>query len=222
MTDLDLLRTRLQDLITWWPHLEDHLATLAGITGHGIDLAGIHTVGTSPVETAVLQTIPAQTLIEELEDLASEWTWRGENLDGPALQFLHARLPWAATRYPLHDATQLIIRAHATVARLTGHAPRPTGRTCPACGENQLMLLDNGLLRCDTCQLDRHPDEIQALTTWRITTSTETAPLPIVAKHLGIKPTRIRKWIQRGLLTREPDGTINIRHTRTLKERHGT
>jgi len=208
MTDLDLARQQMEDLIAWWPDLTDHQATLYGLTGHGIDMAGVRTVGSSPVETAVLQTLRTQTLVEELEELAAEWAWRGSQLDGPVLLFLHARLPWASARYPMDHAADLISRAHSTVRVLTGHAPRPTGHSCPGCGKDQLLVVEDEMMHCDTCDLTRTPEEILALTRWRLIANQTLVTRKEAAEILGEHENTIRQRIRRRQLEYElVDGT---------------
>ena len=221
MTDLDQAREHMQDIIQWWPLLDDVADSLLGITGHGVDLAGIHAAGgTSATELAVIQLEEIQQISIDLTALARKMGYR-PGLDGTARHYVHANLAWARQNLAPADYEPTIAHIHRTVARLTGHAPRPTGRTCPACGESQLTIVDQGL-RCDTCTITRHPDEVEALTNWRITHSTLHAPLALVAKHLGIPASTIRTWISRGHLTRKDDGTIHIPTARTLATRHTT
>ena len=221
MTDLDLLYTRMTEIIQWWPLLDVVAYSLLGITGHGVDLAGIHTTsGASATELAVIQLEEIQQISIDLTALAKKMGYR-PGLDGTARHYVHANLSWARANLAAAELDPIITDLHKRIARLTGHAPRPTGKTCPACGENQLTIVDEGL-RCDTCAITRHPDEIKALTNWRITHSTLHAPLTLVAKHLGIPTSTIRTWISRGHLTRETDGTIHIPTARTLATRHTT
>lgn len=222
MTDLDPLRSQMEDVIKWWPLLDDVAETMIGVTGHGVDLAGIHTAGgTSATELAVIQLEEIQQISIDLTALARKMGFR-PGLDGTARHYIHANLSWARANLAPADYEPTITDLHKRIARHTGHAPRPTGRTCPACGDNQLQLLDDERLHCEECDIARHPDEIAALTTWRITTSTLTAPAPLVAHHLGIPTSTIRTWISRGHLTRQPDGTIHIPTARTLATRDTT
>lgn len=214
----DLTRSQLEDLISWWPILDDVAESLLGITGHGVSLAGpTGESQDSSTELAVIQLDQIQQLSRDMTALARLFGWRGW-VDGQPRYYAAMRLSWARSNLNPVEYEPAIATLHAHVARLTGHAPRPTNRTCPACGETQLTITDQGL-HCLTCDLTRTPDEIQALTTWRITTSATTAPLPLVAHHLGIPASTIRTWISRGHLTRETDGTIHIPTARTLKAR---
>lgn len=217
----DQTRSQMGEIIRWWPILDDVADSLLGITGHGVDLAGIHTaVGTSATELAVIQLEEIQQISIDLTALAKKMGYR-PGLDGTARHYIHANLSWARVNLAAAELDPIITDLHKRIAKLTGHAPRPTGKTCPACGEAQLTIVDEGL-RCDTCNITRHPDEIEALTNWRITHSTLHAPLTLVAKHLGIPASTIRTWISRGHLTRQPDGTIHIPTARDLATRHTT
>ena len=221
MTDLDQAREHMQDIIAWWPLLDDVADTLIGVTGYGVDLAGVHTTsGTSATELAVIQLEEIQQISIDLTALAKKMGYR-PGLDGTARHYVHANLAWARANLAAAELDPIITDLHNRIAKLTGHAPRPTGRTCPACGESQLHIVDEGL-HCDTCAITRHPDEVKALTSWRITTSTLTAPAPLVAHRLGIPTSTIRTWIARGHLTRQPDGTIHIPTARTLATRDTT
>ena len=221
MTD-DLTRGQLEEIIQWWPLLDDVAESLIGVTGNGMDLAGVHVAGgTSAVEVAIIQLEEIQAISLDLTALARKMGWRA-GLDGTARHYVHANLAWTRQNLAAAELDPVVADIHARVARLTGHAPRPTGRTCPACGDNQLLLIDNGDLHCHTCDTTRTPDEITALTTWRITRSTLTAPVPLVAHHLNIPASTIRTWIDRGHLTRQPDGTIHIQATRHLAALHTT
>ena len=212
--DLDLLHAQMTEIIQWWPILDDVADSLLGITGHGVSLTGPTCDSPeSATELAVIQLDHISQLSRDLTLLARKLGWQPRD-GNPRLHIL-AHLTDGRDRLAPQEFDTVIADTHKQIARLTGHAPRPTNRTCPACGEAQLHIIDTGL-HCDTCNITRHPDEIEALTNWRITHSTLHAPLTLVAKHLGINPSTIRTWISRGHLTRETDGTIHIPTARTL------
>ena len=157
MTDLDTVRRQMEDIIQWWPILDDVADSLLGITGHGVDLAGIHTAGgTSRVEVVILQLEEIQQISIDLTALAKKMGYR-PGLDGTARHYVLAHLAWARKNLAPADYEPTITDLHKRIARLTGHAPRPTGKTCPACGEAQLTIVDTGL-HCETCAITRHPD----------------------------------------------------------------
>ncbi|AZQ77653.1 hypothetical protein EJ997_10195 [Flaviflexus ciconiae] len=106
MTDVDTLRTQLDDLITWWPHLTDHAATLHGITGHGLNLTATPHTGTSSVETAATEHIHLTNITTPLETIATEWAWRGHHHDGNLLTYLRSRLSWAANHFPWNQSVK--------------------------------------------------------------------------------------------------------------------
>ena len=220
MTDLDTARRQMTEIIQWWPILDDVADSLLGITGHGVTLDGVRSDNAdSATELAVIQLDHISQLSRDLTLLARKLGWQPRD-GNPRLHIL-AHLDEGRDRLAPQEFDQVIADTHKQIARLTGHAPRPTGRTCPACGESQLTIVDTGL-HCDTCNLTRHPDEIEALTNWRITHSTLHAPPTLVAKHLDIPASTIRTWISRGHLTRQPDGTIHIPTARNLAARHTT
>ena len=205
MTDIDLTRSQLEDIIRWWPLLDDVADSLLGVTGHGVDLAGIHTTsGTSATELAVIQLEEIQQISIDLTALARKMGFR-PGLDGTARHYVHANLAWARANLAAAELDPIITDLHKRIAKLTGHAPRPTGRTCPACGENQLHIVDEGL-HCDTCAITRHPDEVKALTTWRATNSNALVTRKEAAHILGEPENTIKQRIRR----RNPDyQTIN-------------
>ena len=205
MTDLAPLRSQMEDVIKWWPLLDDVAETLIGVTGHGVDLAGIHTAGgTSATELAVIQLEEIQQISIDLTALARKMGFR-PGLDGTARHYIHANLSWARQNLAAAELDTVIADLHKRIARHTGHAPRPTGRTCPACGDDQLKIIDQGL-HCDTCAITRHPDEVKALTTWRATNSNALVTRKEAAHILGEPENTIKQRIRR----RNPDyQTIN-------------
>lgn len=205
----DTLRSQMEEIIQWWPLLDDVADSLIGITGHGVDLTGVHTTsGTSATELAVIQLEEIQQISIDLTALAKKMGYR-PGLDGTARHYVHANLAWARKNLAAAEVDPIITDLHKRIARLTGHAPRPTGRTCPACGESQLHIIDEGL-HCDTCAITRHPDEIKALTTWRATNSNALVTRKQAATILGEPENTIKQRIRR----RNPDyETINgVRH----------
>lgn len=196
----DQTRTQLEDVIKWWPLLDDVADSLLGITGHGVDLAGIHTTsGASATELAVIQLEDIQQISIDLTALAKKMGFR-PGLDGTARHYVHANLAWARKNLAPADYEPTITDTHKAIARLTGHAPRPTNRTCPACGEAQLTIIDTGL-HCDTCNETRDPDEIEALTTWRLQNANAHVTRKEAALILGEQENTIKQRIRR----RQPD-----------------
>lgn len=216
MTD-DVTRSQLEDLISWWPILDDVADSLLGITGHGVSLAGpTGESQDSSTELAVIQLDQIQQLARDMTTIARLFGWRGW-VDGQPSYYAAMRLSWARQNLNPIEYEPAISTLHAHVARLTGHAPRPTNRTCPACGETQLTITDQGL-HCTTCDLTRTPDEIQALTTWRTTTSNALVTQTQAASILGIPRKTIHTWIRRGHITTE-NGLINITETKNHHDR---
>lgn len=209
----DVTRDQLQEIIRWWPLLDDVAESLIGVTGNGMDLAGVHVAGgTSAVEVAIIQLEEIQAISIDLTALARKMGWRA-GLDGTARHYVHANLAWARANLAAAELDPVVADIHSRVARLTGHAPRPTGRTCPACGDNQLMLIDNGDLHCHACDTTRTPDEITALTTWRATNADAMVTQTQAANILGIPRKTIHTWIRRGHITMT-NGRINISETK--------
>ena len=216
--DLDLARARMTEIIQWWPILDDVADSLLGITGHGVSLTGPTCDSPeSATELAVLQLDHISQLSRDLTLLARKLGWQPHD-GNPRLHIL-AHLDDGRDRLAPQEFDQVITDTHKQIARLTGHAPRPTGRTCPACGEAQLHIIDTGL-HCDTCNITRHPDEIEALTNWRLKNAATVVTRREAALILGEPENTIKQRIRR----RQPDYQI-INGTRhytisDLKQNH--
>ena len=214
----DITRAQLQEIIHWWPLLDDVADSLVGVTGNGMDLAGVHVAGgTSGVEVAILQLEEIQTISMDHASLAKKMGWRA-GLDGTARHYIHGNLAWARANLAAAELDPVVADIHKRVARLTGHAPRPTGRTCPACGDSQLLLVDNGDLHCATCNQTRTPDEITTLTSWRASNADALVTQTQAATILGIPRKTIHTWIRRGHITMT-DGKINISEAKAHHEK---
>ena len=200
MTDLALVRTQMTDIIQWWSILDDVADSLLGITGHGVSLTGPTCDSPeSATELAVLQRDQIDQLSRDLTSLAKKMGWRAGK-DGNPRIYIHANLAWARQNLAPADYEPTITTIHRAIARLTGHAPRSTGRTCPACGDSQLHIVDTGL-HCDTCAITRHPDEVAALTSWRLQNAATVVTRKEAALILGEPENTIKQRIRR----RNPD-----------------
>ena len=195
-TDLDLARARMTEIIQWWPILDDVADSLLGITGHGVTLDGVRSDNAdSATELAVIQLDQIDQISVDLAALAKKMGWRS-GLDGPARHYVHAHLPWARANLSPHEVEPVITDIHKRIARLTGYAPRSTGRTCPGCGEDQLHIVEEGLY-CAACDLTRHPDEVQALTLWRLQNANTHVTRKEAALILGEPENTIKQRIRR-------------------------
>lgn len=192
------VRRQLEEVITWWPVLDDVAESLLGVTGHGVSMSGIHTTATdSTTERAVIQLERIEQISIDVAGLAFEWGWQPR--DGHKPRFLLARLDWAMNHMPADDTRERINSIHERVGRVTGYGPRPTTATCPVPHDQPARLLevDDGLLRCTQCGIDRTPDELAALARWRITQADPLVARKTAARILGVDVNVIDQRIHR-------------------------
>lgn len=211
MTDLDIARTQITEIIQWWDALGDEAETATGVIGHRLSMAGVHGPPRDATETAVLQIDAIDTIVQEIQALAVKLGWR-PRLDGDPKIYILGHLDWAQMNLAPIEWAAVINDLHRRVGAITGHAPRATGRQCPLCGEALRILppprpswqtVDERLkaaevpdrFTCDGCEETRDADEIKALTSWRLMSSGTLMTAHEAAKSLNLPAGTIRKRI---------------------------
>lgn len=234
MNDIDQAKQQMEDIITWWDALGDEAETATGVVGHRISMTGVHGPARDATETAILQLDAIDTIVKEVRELAVKMGWRSGK-DGDPKLYIHGHLSWAAANLAPIEWVTVISDLHRRVGSITGHAPRPTQRLCPLCGETLRIIppprprnrwetlrereqaaLVPDRFTCDGCGAERTADEIETLFRWRVSNA-DAQVLPREASRLlRIPEQTIYSWIRRDKLARQPDGTINIADTRAL------
>lgn len=216
MTD-DPLRSHVDDIIAWWPILDElqSAAYRPGSSGR-TNASGVRSP--NPDSSTVIAAIKLEQIHSirlHVELLAHEWGWRPGN--GPHHLYLLARLDWARTHLPAEHAGRITF-IHSKLQTLVREGPLPVDRVCPACGSDHLSETVTGQLWCDTCQLVREESELKALTLYRLTTHEATMTPREAAAVLDIPEQTIYSWIRRGHLTRH-NGHINITEAKNHYDR---
>ena len=225
MTDLEIARARLEDIIRWWGILGDVAESATGVVGHRLSMTGVHGAPKDATVTAILQIDAVDTIQRDVEALAGKMGWRGARKDGDPKLYIHGNLEWAQLNLAPIEWAGTIHDIHRRVGSLTGHAPRATQRLCPICGETLRIIppprprkrwetarereqaaLTPDRFTCDGCQETRTSEELAALVRWRAS-NVPMATTHEAAKLLGVKPGSIRqRAIDRGLTPRKVDG----------------
>ncbi|WP_054953077.1 helix-turn-helix domain-containing protein [Flaviflexus massiliensis] len=235
MTDLDQARTHMQDIIQWWDILGDVAETATGVVGHRLSMTGVHGTPKDATVTAILQIDAVDTIQKDVEALAGKLGWRPRR-DGDPKIYILGNLEWAALNLAPIEWTVPIDDLHRRVGSLTGHAPRPTQRLCPLCGETLRIIppdrptwhtaserraaaSEPDRFTCDGCGETRTSEEIETLFRWRISNA-DAQVLPREASRLlGIPEQTIYSWIRRGLLERTGEA-VSLSDTATLRKDH--
>lgn len=214
MTD-DVTRSRLEEIVAWWPILAELQEALyaPGSTGR-TNASGVRSTNPdSAPMIAVIRLEQIHTLRLHVELLAHEWGWQPG--DGPHHHYLLARWPWAKTHMPT-EHTDRITHIHTKLQRLVKEGPLPTNRVCPSCGESQLMETREHQYWCGTCDLIRDESELRALVLFRLTTHEAAMTPRDAAQALAIPEQTIYSWIRRGHLER-CDGRVILADAQRLK-----
>lgn len=203
-------REQLTEIAALLPELGDVLATLAGLRGGGPDLATATVLTGSPVEAAVIATDRGRAPLDELDRIAADWGRHpGEADPVPWMAANIARVEHTRGRIePEHLDT--IAWAHATITRLV-YRPKHAG-TCPVGHEPPATMETTGPDQhyCPQCETTRTTTEIKALQRFRLLAADPHLTAAEAARLTGIKAATIRKWIERGHLTRDPEGRVSL------------
>ncbi len=192
----DLTRTLLEDIVQWWPILEDVQESLyhSGSTGR-VSLSGVRSSDPdSPPMIAVIRLERIHHIRLHVELLAHEWGWRDG--DGPYHLYLFSRWAWASRHMPADHADR-VTHIHAKLQRLVKEGPLPTDRICPSCGESQLMETREGQYWCGTCELVREEAELKAVVGWRLIANNAVVTRKDAAQILGESENTIKQRIRR-------------------------
>ncbi|WP_058120561.1 hypothetical protein [Actinobaculum massiliense] len=207
---------QLADLAVWRAELGARVEGLLGLSGGTLELAPVSHPGASPVEDALIRVEGEREVLARLEELASEWAWRGEDLDGCPCRFMAARLAWAARHFPLERPLQTIETAWNTVARPPA---QKVNRVCPAHPQTMTLLhAAPGGYYCPECDLVRSEEETRGLAYLRILSANPALPVALAAELTGTPAATIRKWISRGHVTCT-DGRVCLKDIDTARHR---
>lgn len=203
----DVTRSQLEDLIQWWPLLDDLQGAVYSPGSNGrTNVSGVRS--SDPDSAPMIAVIRLERIHHirlHVELLAHEWGWRPG--DEPYFRFLLARWPWAKTHMPAEHADR-ITHIHSKLQQITREGPLPVDRVCPSCGTSHLAETITGQLWCDTCQLVREESELKALTTWRLIANDTLVTRREAARILGESENTIKQRIRRrGLDYQVADGT---------------
>lgn len=177
-----------------------NLSGVRGGTGDGSTMRALHQ----------LETIRGIRL--DLETLAHEWGWQPTDPDHR--HYLLARWPWARDHMPA-DTADRILDIHTRFLLLVKEAPLKADRSCPSCGSPLRETL-TGNYHCASCDLVRDPDEIRALTIYRLTTTGQVRTTPKeAAEILQVPAQTIYSWIRRGRLDKT-DGLVCLAEAQRL------
>lgn len=223
MSDLDVARSQMEEIIQWWGVLEDAADSVIGVVGHRLSITGVHGAPTDATVTAILQIDQIDTIVQELQALAAKLGWRSGK-DGDPKTYILAHLDWSATAdLAPEEWAGVIVNLHRRVGRITGFAPRATQQLCPMCGEAlQIIPPDRPTwhtaserreaakapdrFTCAGCDVERTSDELETLVKWRAS-NVPMATTHEAAKLLGVKPGSIRqRALDRGLTPRKVGG----------------
>lgn len=203
-------REQLAEIAALLPELGDVLSTLAGLRGGGPDLASAATLTGSPVEAAVIATDRGRAPLDELDRIAADWGRRpGETDPIPWMAANIAKVEHTRGRIePEHLAT--IAWAHSVVSRLV-YRPKHAG-ACPVGHEPPVTMETTGpdAHYCPTCEVTRTAAEIKALQRFRLLAADPHLTAAEAARLTGVKAATIRKWIERGHLTRDNEGRVSL------------
>ena len=197
MTDLDIARSQMEDIIRWWEILGDVAETATGIVGHRLSMTGVHGAPKDATVTAILQIDAVDTIQRDVEALAVKMGWRYRR-DGDPKIYILGNLEWASVNLAPIEWTVPIDDLHRRVGSLTGHAPRATQRLCPLCGETLRIIPPDrprwqtvterqeaakapDRFTCDGCGEERTSEELESLARWR------TQKAPRVTAHEAAK-----------------------------------
>ncbi|VEI13229.1 hypothetical protein [Trueperella bialowiezensis] len=219
MAVLDLT-TILADLKTWEPIMNDasHITVPAIRYTHG------HTTGAqadSQVERATYAKTRYLADLETILNAAYSTGWRDEPRDGSPYDWLTARADWGPRNGPQWaQHVTALEQVHARWQHACAPASETSDHLCPACGHANLIWHHHErLYRCPACSYAATAEQAANLRRHVIRQSDTGLTRQDASTLFDLTPAALRKHIQRGNLTPNPDGLIHTGQLRNLPRR---
>lgn len=202
--------TRLCELAEWEHTLRLLLSTIRGLSAAPMTLApsASQAQDASPIERAIDRANTHIVILSQLQQLGVEWSWRGNNVDGPVTRWMLTKFEWAHSSGLVNGwAISVIEKTHN--AALAG-AKHYMNRICPRHPETATLLeqRSDGSGFCHECGQVASIDDIDAQALAQLVDANPLVELSVAAELLAIPRKTIRQWARRKAI--EATATLEV------------